>query len=99
MTREEFENSLVEYATLDTDAQAERLVVLAEAFGNLLTQLEEALNDATMARQERDDVKGKYMRDFLTTAQENGAETPAPLSDNNEVPEAIMLEDYVALSD
>ena len=99
MTREEFENSLLEYATLETDAQAERLVVLVEAYAGALARIEEAMNDAAMARQERDDVKGKYMRDFLQTAQENGAETPAPLSDNNEVPDVIQLEDYVALSD
>ena len=90
MTREEFENSLLEYATMDVDAQAARLVELVEAFA-------EALDDALMARQERDDVKTKYMRDFLETAAEEGAEEPAALSDNNDLHEVIALEDYVNL--
>lgn len=90
MTREEFENSLLEYATMDVDAQAARLVELVEAFAA-------ALDDAVMARQERDDVKTKYMRDFLETASEDDAEEPEALSDNNELHEVIALEDYVDL--
>lgn len=90
MTREEFENAMLEYATLDVDAQAEKLVQLVEAFSA-------ALEDAVMARKERDDVKDKYMRDFLETAKEEGAETPAPLSDNNELHEVIAVEDYLDL--
>lgn len=91
MTREEFESKLLEYATLDVDAQAARLVELVEAFVA-------ALEDAVLAKQERDAVKDKYMRDFLETAKEEGAETPAPLSDNNEVHDEIALEDYVDLN-
>lgn len=90
MTREEFESALLEYATMEVDAQAERLVVLVAAFAS-------ALDDAALARQERDDVKTKYMRDFLETAEENGAETPAALSDNNELHEVIAIEDYMDL--
>lgn len=90
MTREEFESALLEYSTLEVDAQAERLVVLVEAFAS-------ALEEAAMARQERDDVKDKYMRDFLETAKEEGAETPAALSDNNALHEVIAIEDYMDL--
>lgn len=90
MTREEFESALLEYPGLEVDAQAEKLVALVEAF-------QAALDDAVLARQERDDVKDKYMRDFLETAKEEGAETPAPLSDNNELHDMIAVEDYMDL--
>lgn len=90
MTREEFENLLLEFSGLEVDAQAEKLVALVEAF-------QAALDDALMARQERDDIKNKYMRDFLETAKEEGAEPPAALSANNEAHDVIAVEDYMDL--
>ena len=90
MTREEFESAMLEYATMEVGEQASKLVELVDAFAA-------ALEEAAMARQERDDVKDKYMRDFLETAKEEGAEPPAPLSDNNELHDVIAIEDYMDL--
>lgn len=92
MTREEFENSLLEYGTLDVDVQAERLVALVEAFA-------QALEDAALARQERDDVKEKYMRDFLESSkEEETALSDNALTDNGAEPEEkIELEEYMDL--
>lgn len=92
MTREEFENSLLEYGTLEVDAQAERLLMLVEAFSA-------ALEDAVLARQERDDVKEKYMRDFLESNKEE-AETALSddaLTDNDAPEEIIAVDEYMDL--
>jgi len=89
MTREEFESAMLDYATLDVDAQAAKLVELVEAFAN-------ALSDAEIARQERDDVKKQYMKDFLETAKEE-SEAPEALTDNDSAESVIDIAEYLDL--